>query len=126
MTKDIPAYYWPWPEQDGYFWGLREGELLTESDIPEDSIVSDLANGDQPPDRETFRDNIRHYGGPLGELAEGPDRRKEILAELDEIDRESIRPLRAVADGMATDEDKNRLVKLEERAEALRQELKNL
>ena len=55
------------------------------------------------------------------ELAEA--RRAEILAELDALDRQSVRPLRAMAKGAATDEDRGRLAFLEPRAEELREEL---
>lgn len=51
------------------------------------------------------------------------ERTGEILRRLDEIDSESIRPLRAVSAGTATDEDKSRLSGLESEAQALREEL---
>jgi hypothetical protein len=49
-----------------------------------------------------------------------------IKAELEEIDRQSIRPLRAIAKGVATDEDTDKLAELEGRAEGLRAELAEL
>jgi hypothetical protein len=55
------------------------------------------------------------------QLAEA--RRAEILARLAEIDRESIRPLRAVADDNATDFDRQKLTGLESEAAGLRTEL---
>ena len=51
------------------------------------------------------------------------ERTEEILRRLDEIDSESIRPLRAKSDGTATDEDRSRLSGLEAEAQALREEL---
>jgi hypothetical protein len=50
-------------------------------------------------------------------------RRAEIMAELDDIDRHTIRPLRAMAKGTATEEDAERLAALESRAGELRAEL---
>lgn len=50
-------------------------------------------------------------------------REEQIIRRLSEIDRESIRPLRAVVDGSATDRDKTKLQTLEEEAENLRSEL---
>jgi hypothetical protein len=49
--------------------------------------------------------------------------RAEIIARLAEIDIASIRPLRAIADGTATDFDREKLAALEAEAEALRGEL---
>jgi len=54
------------------------------------------------------------------ELAEM--RRAEIQVELDAIDRQSVRPLRAIAKGVATQEDTAKLAALEARAEELRAE----
>jgi hypothetical protein len=50
----------------------------------------------------------------------------EIHAELDDIDRQSVRPLRAIIKGVGTDEDTNRLATLEQEAEDLRVELAGL
>jgi len=50
-------------------------------------------------------------------------RRAEIRAELAEIDRRSVRPLRAEAEGLATPEDRASLAGLEARARKLRDEL---
>ena len=58
------------------------------------------------------------------ELAE--DRRAEIKAELAQIDRLSLRPLRALVASPALADDQARLAKLETRAEKLRAELAGL
>jgi len=50
----------------------------------------------------------------------------EIHAALDDIDRHSVRPLRAIIKGVGTDEDTNRLAALEQKAEDLRAELAGL
>jgi len=50
----------------------------------------------------------------------------EIHTALDDIDRHSVRPLRAIIKGVGTDEDTNRLAALEQEAEDLRVELAGL
>ena len=52
-----------------------------------------------------------------------PDQRIPILVRLTEIDAASARPLRAILVGSATDDDRARLVELDEQAAALRAEL---
>lgn len=54
------------------------------------------------------------------------DRRSVILAELDRLDLQAVRPLRAIAAGTATEADKQKLIALEEQATQLRQELANI
>ena len=58
------------------------------------------------------------------EIAE--KRNQEIYARLTAIDSESLRPLRAIAQGTATDYDIEKLKALEDEAVALRQELSSL
>jgi len=53
-------------------------------------------------------------------------RADEIRARLTELDLASIRPLRALADGSATDEDRLRIAALDAEAAALREELQGL
>lgn len=48
---------------------------------------------------------------------------EELKAQLDEIDKQAIRPLRAIAAGTATDEDRKMLAELESQAEEIRKEL---
>jgi hypothetical protein len=55
-----------------------------------------------------------------------PDRRSIIMGELAQIDRDSIRPLRAIADNTATDFDREKLSQLDARAAELRAELQGL
>lgn len=59
-------------------------------------------------------------------LIENERRVQEIKQRLAEIDTESIRPLRATADGSATTFDAEKLTALEQEATALRIELKSL
>lgn len=54
------------------------------------------------------------------------DRRSVILAELDRLDLQAVRPLRAIAAGTSTETDKQKLIALEEQAAQLRQELANI
>lgn len=53
-------------------------------------------------------------------------RKAEVLAELAAVDAASARPLRAILVGSATDEDRARLVELDEQAAVLRAELATL
>lgn len=48
---------------------------------------------------------------------------EELKAQLYEIDRQAIRPLRAIAAGTATEEDREILTELERQAEEIRKEL---
>ena len=54
------------------------------------------------------------------------ERIEKIQAELDEIDRQSVRPLRAMAKGAATAKDTDKLAALDTRAAELRIELQGL
>lgn len=54
------------------------------------------------------------------------DRQSQIYDELSALDMAAVRPLRAVVAGTATDEDKQKLKQLEQKAEALRAELAEL
>lgn len=67
--------------------------------------------------------------GPTAE--EVAQREKETLIaqkkeELSQIDLESIRPTRAIQNGTATEFDTQKLAELEERAEQIRQEIRDL
>lgn len=53
-------------------------------------------------------------------------RRTEILAELSALDEKAVRPMRAIASGVGTDEDREFLLNIETQAEELREELRNL
>ena len=50
----------------------------------------------------------------------------ELKQQLAELDLQAVRPLRAIAAGTATDEDKSRLAEIESKAEELRAEIANL
>lgn len=51
---------------------------------------------------------------------------EELKNRLDEIDRQAIRPLRAIAAGTATDEDRRVLAELEAQAEEIRVQMAEL
>lgn len=51
------------------------------------------------------------------------EKAEELKAQLDEIDRQAIRPLRAIAAGTAAEEDRKILAELERQAEEIRKEL---
>ena len=53
-------------------------------------------------------------------------RKNEIYLELESIDTQTIRPLRAKLVGLATSQDEKKLLELETKANTLRAELKNL
>ena len=53
-------------------------------------------------------------------------RKTEIYTELESIDTQTIRPLRAKLTGLATAQDEAKLLELETKANTLRNELKNL
>lgn len=53
-------------------------------------------------------------------------RKVEIIVELESIDTQTIRPLRSILSGLGTDDDKDKLAKLETMAKALRTELSTL
>ena len=50
----------------------------------------------------------------------------KLKQQLSELDLQAVRPLRAIAAGTATDEDKSRLAEIESKAEALRAEIAEL
>lgn len=50
----------------------------------------------------------------------------ELKQQLVDIDLQTVRPLRAIATGTATDEDRRRLAELEAQAEAIRVEMKTI
>lgn len=53
-------------------------------------------------------------------------RKKEIIAELAELDLKCIRPLRAIQAGTGTQDDEEKLAEIEDQAEQIRQQLKEL
>lgn len=54
------------------------------------------------------------------------DRHRLIIAELDHLDLQAVRPLRAIAAGTAIETDRKKLAEIEEQAAQLREELANI
>lgn len=54
------------------------------------------------------------------------DRHRVILAELDRMDLQAVRPLRAIVAGTATETDRQKLTEIEEQVAQLREELANI
>lgn len=54
------------------------------------------------------------------------DRHRVILAELDRLDLQAVRPLRAIVAGTAMEADRQKLAEIEKQATQLRQELANI
>lgn len=54
------------------------------------------------------------------------DRCSEIFTELEKLDLQAVRPMRAIMAGTATDIDKQKLTAIEEQASRLREELANI
>lgn len=57
---------------------------------------------------------------PIEPLVTDEERIAQLKSELEEIDRQAIRPLRAIAAGNDTEEDREKLAELEEQAEVIR------
>ena len=100
-SSNLPEFYNLFREVDAYVKSLSPAQyekLITVEDPP------------PPPTAE--------------ELAQA--RKAGIIAELDRLDRQSVRPLRAIAKETATDEDVAKLADLDARAASLRAELAGL
>ena len=57
---------------------------------------------------------------------ENAEETERLLKELEEIDKQSIRPLRAIADNTATQYDKDKLTELDTQAQTIRKRLSEL
>jgi hypothetical protein len=115
-------YYWK--IDDGRIWSADDAAFVAEA--PAETNITPLYSDGQPGGVDYLRETIRFYGYALGELAGPEERKTAILARLAEIDLLSIRPLRAVADGSATDFDRQKLATLDAEAAELRAELAGL
>ena len=70
-------------------------------------------------------DDEPDYGSPTPEQL-NQHRINEIKSELQRLDLESVRPLRAINAGTDTEEDRDKLARLDAEAETLRNELSGL
>lgn len=92
---------------------LENTPCMTFDKIEETDINYTLYNGEYLTDAEVL-------------VKQKEARKKELIAELTQIDLESIRPTRAIQNGTATEFDTQKLAELEERAEQIRQEIRDL
>ena len=121
---------------------FANGIWQTDSDHPDDNWLDGL-ECEQPewviPDNSPLASKITSLGdiepvtNEYGELIDvkSPEptteqKIAELIQQLAELDLQAVRPLRAIAAGTATDEDKSRLAEIEGQAEALRAEIANL
>ncbi len=101
-----------------------DGKLIEmQSDATHGTLIKNAVtagyNADDVEEREITPEEYAALTAPSA----SETRRAEIIAELASIDTASLRPLRAVAAGTATQFDTDKLVQLSARAEALRAEL---
>ena len=121
---------------------FENGIWQTDSDHPDDNWLDGL-ECEQPkfviPDNSELAIKIQTVQNPkfvtdddgnLVDIVEGEltnEQQVQVLKrQLNELDLQAVRPLRAIAAGTATDEDKSRLAEIEGQAEALRAEIANL
>jgi hypothetical protein len=121
-----------WQLADGRIWSGARAAYVPEDDadytawLAADNMPSRAPDVSGAVSEQGLREALRFYELPLGELAGPEERRAEILARLAEIDTASVRPLRAVAAGEATEFDHNKLAALDAEAAELRTELAGL
>lgn len=131
------------PVFDGDGWVLKKdlrGQMQVELSTFQTNQIDYLGGvkeGFQIIDEKTYADFLKNPDGfkvvegvftDITDTAEykNEQRKKEILKELKNIDDEAVRPLRAKLTGKATQEDEDKLLLLEEKADVLRKELKDL
>lgn len=96
----------------------KSGEVFAfEDDVSSDCIPSSLV----PMTAEEIDAHLAQYAPSAT-----AQRIDELLAQLDSIDTQSARPLRAIVAGTATDDDRAKLAGLEAAAAAARTELATL
>lgn len=126
---------------------FENGGWQTNSEFPDTNY---LAETDETQPRWVVHDNsevaakvmsaarpwtaVEDENGALIDIVEVPftqedlaqQRVDEIKRQLNELDAQAIRPLRAILTGMSTDDDTDKLREIEEQAAALRAELAEL
>lgn len=122
---------------------FENGGWQTDSEHPDDNWLEGRLDLKQPkfviPDNSELAVKIQTVQNPkfitddngeLTDIVEGePTNEQKIQClkqQLSALDLQAVRPLRAIAAGTATDEDKSRLTEIEGQAEALRAEIANL
>lgn len=119
---------------------FENGGWQTDSEHPDDNWLEGRLDLKQPkfviPDNSELAVKIQNIQNPkfvtdddgnLVDIVEGEltnEQQVQVLKrQLNELDLKAVRPLRAIAAGTATDEDKSRLAEIEGQAEALRAEI---
>lgn len=121
---------------------FKDGTVQTNAAFPDINYLENIEGAEQPkwiiPDNSELAGKIMStpYWEPVedeeGQLVDiipieppvtDEDRILSIKSQLDEIDRQAIRPLRAIAAGTDTAEDRDILADLEQQAAELRQQL---
>lgn len=75
---------------------------------------------------ETFTDEEKLSKGLITQEEYKTNAIRKKRGELEQIDTESLRPLRAILAGTGTDEDRTKLAELEEKANKIRAKIKEL
>ena len=109
---------------DNKFTGVVYSEITDNVRDWCNEMSATLIKVDAPPANIGTEDNP-DYGSPTSDQL-NRQRISEIKAELQRLDLESVRPLRAINAGTDTAEDRNKLAELDADAEALRKELEDL
>lgn len=102
--------------------------IFTKEQLPEwndEMQVVDIT-GVQPQPLEGWDYDGTAFSPPATPVPDTTARAEEIRARLTQIDIDSVRPLRAIAAGAATDYDRDKLAALDAEADALRLELSSL
>lgn len=122
---------------------FENGCWQTDSGFPDTNWLEGQSEYEQPkfviPDNSELAIKIKTVQNPkfvvddngeLTDIVEGEltnEQQVQVLKrQLNELDLQAVRPLRAIAAGTATDEDKSRLAEIESKAEELRAEIAEL
>ena len=122
---------------------FENGGWQTDSEHPDDNWLEGRLDLKQPkfviPDNSELAVKIQTFQNPkfitddngkLIDIVEGELTNEQqvqfLKRQLNELDLQAVRPLRAIAAGTATDEDKSRLAEIESKAEELRAEIAEL
>lgn len=117
------------PMKDGYKWNEGQTGFVEMSQTERiQAGLEELPQGQKIEGGEVvmMSDEEKLASGQITQAEYTEIRRGQILAELDAIDRKTIRPLRAILAGIGTDDDRERMAELERQAEELRAELDEL
>lgn len=111
------------PMRDGYKWNDDQTGFVEMTQVEKiQAGLEELPQGQKIEGGElvlmTYEERLA--SGQMTQAEYIEIRRRQILAELDAIDRKTARPLRAILAGIGTDEDREKLAELERQAEELR------